>query len=82
MRITHVLLNNGQLGKISKEQRAGDWDVWQTSLHNPDFSRWAEISGALGIRVTSADGPEPALRTAAVHDGPSLVEVMTDPELI
>jgi len=36
-----VLLNNGQLGKISKEQRAGDWDVWQTSLHNPDFSRYA-----------------------------------------
>ena len=33
-----MLLNNGQLGKISKEQRAGEWDVWQTSLHNPDFS--------------------------------------------
>jgi len=46
MNITHVLLNNGQLGKIAKEQRAGDWDVWQTSLHNPDFSRYAEICGA------------------------------------
>jgi hypothetical protein len=23
MNITHVLLNNGELGKISKEQRAG-----------------------------------------------------------
>jgi pyruvate oxidase len=30
MNITHVLLNNGQLGKIAKEQRAGAWDVWQT----------------------------------------------------
>ncbi len=49
MKITHVLLNNGQLGKISKEQRAGDWDVWQTALHNPDFSKYAEICGALGI---------------------------------
>jgi len=39
--ITHVLLNNGQLGKISKEQRAGEWDVWQTSLHNPDFAAFA-----------------------------------------
>ncbi len=39
--ITHVLLNNGQLGKISKEQRAGEWDVWQTSLHNPDFAAYA-----------------------------------------
>ena len=41
MNITHVLLNNGQLGKISKEQRAGEWEVWQTSLHNPDFSAYA-----------------------------------------
>ncbi|MHC5010040.1 MAG: thiamine pyrophosphate-binding protein, partial [Planctomycetota bacterium] len=41
MNITHVLLNNSELGKISKEQRAGNWDVWQTSLHNPDFARYA-----------------------------------------
>ncbi|MGI9645570.1 MAG: thiamine pyrophosphate-binding protein, partial [Ilumatobacteraceae bacterium] len=33
MNITHVLLNNGELGKISKEQRAANWEVWQTSLH-------------------------------------------------
>ena len=54
MNITHVLLNNGQLGKISKEQQAGSWDVWETSLHNPDFSEYARICGALGIRVTEA----------------------------
>jgi pyruvate oxidase len=30
MNITHVLLNNGHLGTIAKEQRAGEWDVWQT----------------------------------------------------
>jgi thiamine pyrophosphate-dependent acetolactate synthase large subunit-like protein len=61
MNITHVLLNNGQLGKITKEQRAGDWDVWQTTLHNPDFSRYAELCGALGIRVTAADQLDDAL---------------------
>src|SRR5258705_6171382 len=64
MNITHVLVNNGQLGKISKEQRAGDWDVWQTSLHNPDFSKYAEICGALGIRVTDAAQLDDALATA------------------
>jgi len=31
MDITHVLLNNGELGKVSKEQRDGEWKVWQTS---------------------------------------------------
>jgi len=82
MGITHLMLNNGQLGKISKEQRAGEWDVWQTDLHNPDFSKYAELCGALGIRVTHAGGLDDALIRALAHNGPALVEVMTDPELI
>ena len=82
MNITHVLLNNGQLGKISKEQQAGDWDVWQTRLHNPDFSRYAEICGGLGLRVTRAEELDEALARAIEHQGPALVEVMTDAELI
>lgn len=31
MNITHVLLHNKELGKISKEQRAGEWPVWETT---------------------------------------------------
>ena len=38
MDITHILLNNAQLGKISKEQKAGEWPVWETSLVNPSFA--------------------------------------------
>ncbi len=82
MNITHVLLNNNELGKISKEQRAGNWDVWQTSLSNPDFSRYAEICGAMGIRVTDPKEMDGALERALSHQGPALVEVMTDAELI
>jgi pyruvate oxidase len=82
MDITHLLVNNGQLGKISKEQRAGDWDVWQTSLHNPDFSKYAEICGALGIRVTDRAELDAALAAAIAHRGPALVEVIADPDLI
>ncbi len=80
--ITHVLLNNGQLGKISKEQRAGEWDVWQTSLHNPDFAAFARNCGARGVRVTDAAELDAALAEAFAHDGPAMVEVMADPELI
>ena len=82
MNITHVLINNGQLGKISKEQRAGAWDVWQTQLHNPDFSKYAEICGALGIRVSDASQLADALESALAHDGPAMVEVMADAELV
>ena len=37
MPIKAVILNNDELGKISKEQRAGYFDVWQTDLVNPDL---------------------------------------------
>ena len=77
-----VLLNNGQLGKISKEQRAGEWDVWQTTLHNPDFSAFARNCGAFGVRVTDAAQLDAALAEAVAYDGPAMVEVMTDPDLI
>ena len=82
MPITHVLLNNGQLGKIAKEQRAGEWDVWQTTLHNPDFSEYARICGALGIRVTDRADLDAAFARALAHDGPSLVEIICDAELV
>jgi thiamine pyrophosphate-dependent acetolactate synthase large subunit-like protein len=82
MNITHVLLNNGQLGKISKEQRAGEWEVWQTSLHNPDFSAYARNCGAFGTRVTDRSALDEALAEAVAHDGPAMVEVMTDPDLV
>ncbi len=82
MDITHLLLHNGELGKISKEQRAAEFDVWQTTLHNPDFAAYAELCGGLGIRVTSADQLDEALERALAHDGPALVEVVTDALLV
>ena len=82
MDITHVLLNNSQLGKISKEQRAGHWDVWQTALHNPDFAAYANLCGALGLQVTAPDQLDEALQTALTHPGPALVEIICDPDLV
>lgn len=82
MNITHVLLDNHQLGKISKEQRAGEWDVWQTSLHNPDFAEYANLCGALGLRVESRHELDDAISKALAHPGPALVAVRADPDLI
>ena len=82
MNITHVLLRNDQLGKISKEQRAGDWEVWETSLHNPSFSEYAELCGAKGLLVEKPGELGAALSEAIAHPGPSLVEIVSDPELI
>jgi thiamine pyrophosphate-dependent acetolactate synthase large subunit-like protein/nitrite reductase/ring-hydroxylating ferredoxin subunit len=82
MPITHVLLNNSQLGKIAKEQRAADMDVWQVSLHNPSFAAYAELCGGLGIRVEKRDELDEALLGALAFNGPSLVEVVSDVDLV
>ncbi len=82
MNITHVVMNNSQLGKISKEQRAANLDVWQTSVHNPSFADFAKLCGAHGVRVESAAELDDALAGALAHDGPALVEAVTDPLLV
>ena len=82
MDITHILLNNSELGKISKEQRAGDWPVWATDLHNPSFAAFAKLCGGKGFKVTRANELEEAINKALAYDGPALVEIICDADLI
>jgi len=82
MNIKHVLLNNSEIGKISKEQKAAELDVWKTSLHNANFAKYAENCGALGIRVTKIEELLPALEQLKAHKGPALLEIITDASLI
>lgn len=66
-----------------KEQRAGEWEVWETSLHNPDFADYARSCGAPGITVTATRDLDSALVTAfARQGGPVLVHVRADPDLL
>ncbi|MFB6242515.1 MAG: thiamine pyrophosphate-binding protein [Halobaculum sp.] len=78
MDIVHVLFNDDELGKISKEQRTGGWPVWQTSLQNPEFADYADNCGGHGVKVETRGELEPALREALAADGPALVEIVTD----
>lgn len=80
--IKHVLLNNHSLGKISKEQLAEDYPVWHTSLHNPDWARYAQLCGATGIQVTSRDQLDEAMRALFASEGPALLCVEQDAELL
>jgi thiamine pyrophosphate-dependent acetolactate synthase large subunit-like protein/nitrite reductase/ring-hydroxylating ferredoxin subunit len=81
MNITHILLNNFELGKISLEQRSGEWPVWQTALQNPDFADYARNCGGYGVRVTDVSDLDEAMRAAIDHEGPALVEILSDAEL-
>ncbi|MGE3288680.1 MAG: thiamine pyrophosphate-binding protein [Pseudonocardia sp.] len=80
--VRHVLLDNGALGKISKEQLAGRLPVWQTSLVNPDFADYARLCGATGISVRRADELDDAMKAMFAADGPALLHVHADGELV
>jgi thiamine pyrophosphate-dependent acetolactate synthase large subunit-like protein/nitrite reductase/ring-hydroxylating ferredoxin subunit len=82
MAIKHVLLDNGSLGKISKEQLAGQLPVWQTSLVNPDFAEYANACGAVGIPVRSASELDAGMVALFAADGPALLHVHADAELV
>lgn len=82
MPIKHILINNSELGKISKEQRAGEHDVWKTALHNPNFADFANNCGALGIRVEKPEDLIPAMEKIKAHDGPALLDIVCNVDLI
>ena len=75
-------MNNSELGKISKEQRSGEWPVWETNLTNPSFAAFARLCGGHGHRVTDVSELHGAIAAAIAHEGPALVEIVTDADLV
>ena len=78
MDIFIVLLHNKELGKISKEQRDGEWDVWQTSLHNPNFAEYAKLCGGDSARVVKASELKPAFERGLASSKPFIAEIISD----
>lgn len=82
MAVKVIVVNNNELGKISKEQRAGGWDKWATDLTNPDFAAYANSCGGLGIQAADKEGLETGLARVFAHNGPALLEIKADVKLI
>lgn len=73
-----VVLNNSSLNFVELEMKAAGLPDFGTGLDNPDFARVAEALGIKGYRVTDSGDLETTLREAFAHDGPALVDVVTD----
>jgi pyruvate oxidase len=82
MPITHVLLNNSELGKISREQVSALRPIWQTELVNPDFAAYARSCGGRGYRVERPGDLAAALSEAMTGEGPALVEVVSSAQAV
>lgn len=82
MDVKLILLNNNELGKITKEQLSGGFEKFATDLHNPHFADFANGCGALGIRIDKKSVLREAMQQLLNHKGTALLEIMTDVNLI
>lgn len=78
--ITYVVFSNAGFGWIKASQAADKGG----RFYNVDFGRTdqAAVAAAYGVRswrVEDPDDLEPVLRAAVAHDGPTLVDVITQP---
>ncbi|MBB6629307.1 pyruvate oxidase [Nocardioides sp. KIGAM211] len=77
-----VVFDNGRLGMVKLEMEQVGLPEFGTVLHNPDFAKVAEAVGMRGIRVEDPHDVDAAVREALAHDGPVLVDVLTNPDEI
>src|SRR5262245_21930835 len=72
-----VVLNNGTLGFVELEMKAGGFLDTGTELKNPDFAAMAEAVGIKGVRVEDPQKLEGAVRDVLGHNGPALLDVVS-----
>ena len=73
-----VVFNNSSLNFVELEMKAAGLPDFGTGLDNPDFSAVADSMGIKGWRVTRSTDVETSLREAFAHDGPTLVDIVTE----
>ena len=84
LRLTVILLNNGIYGSIRMHQELKyPGRPIATDLHNPDFMDYAQ---SMGIPARRVRDPGQLVETwkdlRATHQGPILIEMPTDPEIV
>ncbi|MCZ0974537.1 pyruvate dehydrogenase [Streptomyces noursei] len=77
-----VLFNNSSLGMVELEMMVSGLPAYGTTNRNPDFAAIARAAGAYGVRVEKPKQVRGALRDAFRHEGPALVDVVTDPNAL
>ena len=77
-----VLFNNHSLGMVQLEMEVGGYPPYGTKLANPDFAALAQAAGLTGVRVEDPVEIRPALERMLATQGPALIDVVTDPNVL
>lgn len=77
-----VVFNNSTLGMVKLEMLVDGLPDFGVDVPDANYAQVAQALGFHAQRVVKAKDVEGALRTALAHEGPSLVEVITDPNAL
>ncbi|MEE2678935.1 MAG: thiamine pyrophosphate-dependent enzyme [Myxococcota bacterium] len=79
--INVIVFNNATLGFVKMEMEATGYPEYgdATDLVNPDFARYAEICGGIGIKVEEASEVEPAIAEALASPRPCIIDAFVNP---
>ncbi len=77
-----MVFNNSTLGMVRAEMMVVGYQPWGTDVKNPDFGAVATAAGLHGERVEHAKDIRPAIKRALDHDGPALIDFVTDPRAL
>ena len=80
--VTFVVFNNNRLGMVKLEQEQSGLPEHGTQLDNPDIAAVATAMGLHAQLVTRPDDVASAVATALAHEGPTLVDIRTNPDEI
>jgi acetolactate synthase I/II/III large subunit len=82
-KVKTFISNNGSYATIRMHQElAYKGRVHGTELKNPDFAKWAESFGVLGLTISSIEEAAGVVERTLARDGPVVVDVRTAVEHI
>jgi pyruvate dehydrogenase (quinone) len=73
-----IVINNSSLNFVELEMKAAGFVTYGTDLANPDFSAVASALGIYGRRVERSEELPEAIKDVLGHDGPALLDVVTE----
>ena len=80
--IKTVVFNNSSLGMVKLEMIVEGFPDFQTDHEQVNFAAIAEGVGIKSFRVEDPSDLKQALVDALTHDGPALVDIVTDPDAL
>jgi pyruvate dehydrogenase (quinone) len=77
-----IVYNNSTLGMVKLEMRVAGYEDFGVDVKPSNFAKMAEAVGICGYRIEDSRDLKKSLVTALRHDGPVLIDVVTDPNAL